>query len=85
MKKIGMLVVGTLLVVLSACEKKVNCEMLTNALLHYDQEKAKTEINNLCTDLKPHGQDRKKTIACLLNRKLSDFMKIASYKMALKS
>ena len=50
MKKIGILVAGTLLLMLSSCEKKVNCEVLSDALLQYDQEKAKTEINKLCAD-----------------------------------
>ncbi len=69
MKKIGILVAGTLLLMLSSCEKKVNCEVLSDALLQYDQEKAKTEINKLCADLKPHGNiGQKENLNTLVNR-----------------
>lgn len=69
MKKIGILVAGTLLVMLIACEKKVNCEVLSDALLQYDQEKVKTEINKLCSDLKPHGNiGQKENVNTLVNR-----------------
>lgn len=58
MKTILNLLVISFLFMLTSCEElkkeKIDCNLLTKALISYDTEKVKTEINKLTEDLKPN-------------------------------
>jgi hypothetical protein len=58
MKNIGILLVISFLVILSSCTKdkieSVDCELLTEALVNYNDEILKAEVDKLTIDLKPH-------------------------------
>lgn len=61
MKNIGILVIILSLIFLTSCEEdrieSVECELITEALVNYNSENLKAEVDKLTIDLKPHISD----------------------------
>lgn len=58
MKNIGILLIISSLIFLISCEEdkteSIECELLTEALVNYNSENLKAEVDKLTIDLKPH-------------------------------
>ena len=75
MKK-GALLIMSLLLLLAACEDDsldADCTLLTDALVHYDNETLKAEVDKLTVDLKPQSTEddrigHRKNLNTLINR-----------------